>query len=128
MLKVQTRSGTVEIDRKNGKSQSKYQGYTTGAQKRDAAIGQAKASKESSTDFLLIQIAARNPTSTASPARSCGAATRSSVAKTGSLKRNRWTYVASEPMGIRPWLRKGTYRSPKTVAASAASRTRTRFQ
>jgi hypothetical protein len=37
-------SGTVEADRTNGSSQSKYQGYTTGAHRSDAAMGQANAS------------------------------------------------------------------------------------
>src|SRR5882672_5324209 len=83
-------------------------GYATGAHKSDAAIGQANASEDPSADFLLIQIAVSKPKSTASPATTCGAVTRSSVAKTGSLKRNLCTYVPSEPVGIRPWLRNGT--------------------
>src|SRR5260370_5695531 len=107
MLKVQIMIGTVDVDLMNGSIHSRYHGYTTGAQKSDAAIGQAKASNDPSADFLLIQIAVRKPTSTASPATSCGAATRSSVAKTGSLKRNLCTQVPSEPIGIRPWLSNG---------------------
>src|SRR6266404_1772940 len=108
MLKVQTRMGSVEIDLMNGSSHSRYHGYATGAHKSDAAIGQANASEDHSADFLLIQIAVSKPTSTVRPATSCGAATCSSVAKTGSLKRNLCTYVPSEPIGIRPWLRNGT--------------------
>ena len=88
MLKVQIMIATVEADLMNGSSQSKYHGYTTGAQRSDAAMGHANASEDHATDFLLIQIAVRNPTSTATPATSCGAATLSSVANTGSLKRN----------------------------------------
>jgi len=88
MLKVQTMIGTVEVDFMNGSTHTRYHGYTTGAQKSDAAIGQANASKDPSADFLLIQIAVRKPTSTARPASSWEAATRSSVANTGSLKRN----------------------------------------
>ena len=88
MLKVQIMIGTVEVDLMNGSSHSMYHGYTTGAHKSDAAIGQAKASEDLSADFLLIQIAVKRPASTASPATTCGAVTRSSVAKTGSLKRN----------------------------------------
>ena len=44
MLTVQMEIGSVELGRRNGSSQSRYQGYTTGAHKSDAAIGQAKAS------------------------------------------------------------------------------------
>src|ERR1700693_4123709 len=128
MLTVQTMSGTVEADRRNGSSQSRYHGYTTGAHKSDAAIGQANASDDHVGALLLRQIAVRKPTSTAKPATSCGAATRSSVANTGSLKRKLRTKVPSEPIGIRPWLKNGTYRSPTTTAASAPSRTRTRLQ
>src|SRR5258708_24551870 len=101
MLKVQTMIGTVEVDFMKGSTHSRYHGYTTGAQKNDAAIGQANASEDPSADFLLIQIAVRKPASTASPATTCGAATRSSVANTGSLKRNLCTYVPREPLGIR---------------------------
>jgi hypothetical protein len=88
MLKVQIIIGTVEVDLVNGSSHSRYHGYTTGAHRSDAAIGQANASEDISADFLLIHIAVRKPTSTASPATTCGAIIRSSVAKTGSLKRN----------------------------------------
>jgi len=88
MLKVQIIIGTVEVDLMNGSSHSRYHGYTTGAHKSDAAIGQANASEDPSADFFLIQIAVRKPTSTASPATTCGAVIRSRVAKTGSLKRN----------------------------------------
>src|SRR5216684_5857628 len=130
MLTVQMMIGTVEADRANGSSQSKYHGYTTGAHRRDAAMGHANASDDHAADLLglLRQTAVRKPTSTASPTTSCGAATRSSVANTGSLKRKLCTYVPSEPIGIRPWLKNGTYRSPTRTAASAASSMRTRFQ
>ncbi len=87
MLTVQMMIGTVEADRTNGSIQSRYHGYTTGAHRSDAAMGQANASEDKAVDFVLIQIAVRRPTSTASPATSCGAATRSSIANTGSLKR-----------------------------------------
>src|SRR6266481_8265395 len=122
MLTVQTIIGSVEPDRRNGRSQSRYHGYTTGAHRSDAAMGHANASADDAGAVLLIQIAARKPTSTASPTTSCGAATRSSVANTGSLKRKLCTYLPSEPIGIRPWLKNGTYRNPTTTAASAASR------
>ena len=97
MLKVQIKIGIVEIDLMNGRSHSMYHGYTTGEHKSEAAIGHANASEDPSTDFLLFQIAVRKPASTASPATTCGAVTRSSVAKTGSLKRNLCTKVPSEP-------------------------------
>ena len=63
MLTVQMMIGTVEADRRNGSSQSRYQGYTTGAHRSDAAIGQANASEDHAADFLLSQIAVRKPTS-----------------------------------------------------------------
>src|SRR6266481_1116201 len=122
MLTVQTMIGTVEADRRNGSNQSRYQGYTTGAHRSDAAMGHANASEDHAGALLLNQIAVRKPTSTASPTTSCGTATRSSIANTGSLKRKLCTYLPSEPIGIRPWLKNGTYRNPTTTAASAASR------
>ena len=46
MLTVQMMIGNAEADRKNGSNQSRYHGYTTGAQKSDAAIGHANASPD----------------------------------------------------------------------------------
>src|SRR5579864_8883392 len=43
MLTVQIMISSVEADLKNGSSQRRYQGNTTGANKRDAAMGQANA-------------------------------------------------------------------------------------
>src|SRR5713226_8116661 len=128
MLTVQMMIGTVEADRTNGSSQRRYHGYTTGAHRSDAAMGHANASEDHTGGLLLNQNAIRTPTSTASPITSSGAATRSSVANTGSLKRNLRTKVPSEPIGIRPLLKNGTYRSPSTTAARAPSRIRTRLQ
>src|SRR5215469_14139161 len=108
MLNVQMMIGSVEVDRMNGSGHSRYQGYTTGAHKSDAAIGQANASEDHSADFLLIQIAVSKPTRTAIPARTRGVVTRSSVPNTGSLKRHFCTYVPSEPIGMPPWRRNGT--------------------
>ena len=87
MLTVQMMIGTVEADRKNGSSQRRNHGYTTGAHRSDAAMGQANASADDAGALILIQIAVRKPTSTARPTTSCGAATRSRVVNTGSLKR-----------------------------------------
>src|SRR6202041_130185 len=126
MVTVQIMSGTVEADRTNGSNQSRYHGYTTGAHRSVAAMGHADASADNAEDFVLIQTAVKRPTSSANPTISCGAATRSSVANTGSLKRNRCTNVPSEPSGILQWFKNGTYSSPTTLAAKAASRTRTR--
>src|SRR5205809_8086748 len=125
MLTVQMMIGTVGADRTNGSSQSRYHGYTTGAQRSDAAIGHANASEDHAGALLLIQIAVRKPASTASPATNCGAATRSIVANTGSLKRNLCTELQSEPIGIRPWLKNGTNRSATTMPVSERSRLRT---
>src|SRR5690349_16310712 len=128
MLTVQTMIGSVEGNLRNGSSHKRYHGNTAGAHKSDAAIGQANISGDRSGAALLSQVAAANPTSTASPASNCGGATRSNIANTGPLKRQCCTYVPTEPIGMRPRLRNGTYRSPATAAASAASRMRTRFQ
>src|SRR5277367_6595012 len=127
MLTVQIMISSVEADVRNGSSQRRYHGNTTGAHRRDAAMGQANSdqanwSLDNSGARLLSQVAVANPTSTARPASTCGGATRSSAANTGPLKRKVCTYLPSEPVGMRPWVRKGTYRSPTTVAASAASR------
>ena len=91
MLTVQMMSGSVEAERRNGSSHSRYQGYTTGAQNSDAAIGQANASDDQAVDCFLIQIATRTPNSTANATINCGGATRSRRAKTGSLNRKLWT-------------------------------------
>src|SRR5580692_11424376 len=87
MLTVQIMMGSVEAVRRNGNIHSRYHGYTTGAHRSDPAIGQANASEDNAGDSLLSRMAIRKPASTASPATSCGAATRSNVANTGSLKR-----------------------------------------
>src|SRR5690349_16265588 len=129
MLTVHMTIGSVEADLRNGISQRRYHGYTTGAHRSDAVIGHATTSADHST--RLNQAAVTNPTSTGRPAAICGAAC-SSFANTGSLNRQVCTYVISEPIGMRPSLRNGprngTYRNPTTAAASTASRMRTRFQ
>src|SRR2546423_15029599 len=115
MLTVRRMISSVEADVRNGSSQRRYHGNTTGAHKRDAAIGQANTSADHSGAALLSQVAVTNPTSTASAASKGGGATRSSAANTGPLKRKLCRYVASEPTGMRPRLRNGTYRSPTTA-------------
>src|SRR5580704_11246572 len=122
MLTVQMMIGSTEVDRKNGSSQSKYHGYTTGAQSIAAAIGQANASDGHGPDLLLSQIAVRMPTRTANPATTSGDPTCSSATNTGPLKRKLLTYAPNDPIGTSPSRRNGTYRSPNTPAASAAYR------
>src|ERR1700678_383814 len=102
MLTVQMMIGTVDADRTKGSSHRRYHGYTTGAHKSDAAMGQANASGDHAGALRLIQIAVRKPTSTATPATTCGVATRFRIANTGSLKRKLCIEVSSEPIGIRP--------------------------
>src|SRR5215469_2121089 len=102
MLTVQQMMSRVEADERNGSSQRRYHGNTTGAHKRDAAIGQANAGADHSGAVRLIQMAVTRPTSTASPVSSCGGASGSSRANTGPLNRKVCTYVPSEPIGIRP--------------------------
>ncbi len=75
MLIVHTMIGSVEADIRNGNSQRRYQGNMAGANKRDAAIGQANWSRDHPGSVLLSQAAVANPTSTASPASNCGSAT-----------------------------------------------------
>ena len=53
MHTVQIMISNVEGEVKKGITQSKYQGKTAGAQKSDAAIGQANASGDSSSFVLL---------------------------------------------------------------------------
>src|SRR5439155_20432632 len=67
MLTVQMMIGSAEVDRRNGSSQSRYHGYTTGAHRMEAAIGQANAYDGHASDRLLSQIAVRMPMRTASP-------------------------------------------------------------
>ena len=77
MLTLQTATiiSGVEPNARNGKSHSRYHGNTTGANKRDAAMGQANLSGDKLSDALLSQIAVANPASTASPTSNCGGAT-----------------------------------------------------
>src|ERR1700719_1243362 len=101
MLTVQTMIASVEADLRNGSSQRRYQGYTVGAHRSDAAMGQANAFGDGSDDVLRSHAAVRNPTITGSPSAICGT-TRSSSANTGSLKRKPCAYISSEPIGMRP--------------------------
>src|SRR5438445_12454047 len=75
MLTVQMMISSVEADIRNGSSQRRYHGNTTGANKRQAAMGQANRYGDHSGAALLSQVAVTNPTSTASPASNCGGAT-----------------------------------------------------
>src|SRR5262245_17631585 len=102
MHTLQMMISSVEPDIRNGSSQRRYHGNTTGAHKRDAAIGQANTSGDHSGAALLSHSAVRNPTSTANPISNCGGAIFSSVANTGPLKRKLRTYVPRDPIGIRP--------------------------
>src|SRR6266567_3787188 len=99
MLTVQRMISSVEADVRNGSSQRRYHGNTTGAHKRDAAMGQANMSGDHSGVVLLSQVEVANSTSTADPASNCGGANCWSIANTGPLKRKLCTYVLSEPIG-----------------------------
>src|SRR5207244_601106 len=66
MLAVQRMMSSVEADVRNGSSARRYHGNTTGAHRRDAAIGQANRSGDHSVAALRSQVAVTNPTSTAS--------------------------------------------------------------
>src|ERR1700722_6588076 len=74
-LTVQMMISSVDADVRNGSSQRRYHGNTAGAQKRDAAMGQANRFGDHSGAALLSQVAVTNPTTTASPASNCGGAT-----------------------------------------------------
>src|SRR5579864_1410309 len=128
MLIVQMMSGTVETDRTNGSSHRRYQGYTTGAHRSDAAIGHANVCGEYSSFLFRSTAAVTNPTKTARPATIRGFTTRSISVNTGSLKRNRSTNTLMDPIGTEPPLRNGTYSSPTMSTANNPSRTRTRRQ
>src|SRR6266852_2700558 len=85
MLTVQMMISSVEADVRNGSSQRRYHGNTTGAHKRDAAMGQANMGQTHRSGdhagaalLILSQVAVTSPTSTASAASNCGGATRSS--------------------------------------------------
>jgi hypothetical protein len=75
MLTLQTMMRTVEVDVRNGSSESKYHGKTTGAHKRDAAMGHAKRSEDHSDELLLSQIAVTKPARTANTANNSAGAT-----------------------------------------------------
>src|SRR5713101_4139239 len=74
ILTVQMMISSVEADVRNGRSQRRYHGNTTGAHKRHAAMGQANWSGDTSVvvRLILCQVAVNNPTSTASPTSNCG--------------------------------------------------------
>ena len=108
MLTVHTMISHIEGDVKKGTSQRRYHGNTTGAQMSVAAIGQANVAGDNSADALLKYIAVPNPTTNATAASNWGGANRWNNAKMGPLKRKLVTYVPIEPIGMRPWLRKGT--------------------
>src|ERR1700722_17966521 len=133
MLIDQTISGTVDIERRNGKSQSKYHGYTTGAHTSEAAIGQAHCSASLDSGFLRNHTAVASPRANATPATICGLTRCWSIPNTGPLKRKRCTKVPIEPMGrchpgVRQSGRNGREEATKTSAATKASRMRTRPQ
>src|ERR1700723_2634062 len=102
MLMVQIIRGTVATDRTNGSSHRRYQGETTGAHRSDAAIGHANVSGEYSSCRLRSHTEIHSPTKTAKPATTRGLTIRASVAKTGSLNRNRCTNTPSDPVAPHP--------------------------
>src|SRR5436305_13105793 len=103
MLTVQIMISRVEAaDVRNGSSQRRYHGNTTGANKSDVAMGQAKCSGVTSGLAFLSQAAVANPTSTANVASNGGGAKCASAANIGPLKRKFWRYVPSEPVGRCP--------------------------
>src|SRR6185369_3945372 len=102
MLTVQTAINSVEAEVKNGRSQSRYQGNTAGANNRVAANGQTDNSGVHSRTVLLSHTAVPSPASTASNARNCGDAIWLRSSKTGPLNRKVCTYVPSEPIGMWP--------------------------
>src|SRR6266446_5081254 len=79
MLTVQMMISSVEADIRNGSSQRRYHGNTTGAHKRRSAMGQtncgqANWSGDHSGVARLWQVAVTSPTRTANPASNCGGA------------------------------------------------------
>src|SRR5260370_21996593 len=107
MLSVQIVSGSVAADCRNGTSQSRYQGYTTGAPASDTAIGHAHASSEHDERLPRSHTAVTRPNKTDKPAAAWGRTTRSIASKIGSLKRNRCTNAPSDPSGSEPRCRNG---------------------
>src|ERR1700723_3453336 len=99
MLIDQTISGTVDIERRNGKSQSKYHGYTTGAHTSDAAMGQAHCSASLDSGLLRNHAAVASPRASATPATICGLTRCWSIPNTGPLKRKLGKKAPIEPMG-----------------------------
>src|SRR4051794_23790340 len=102
MLTVHTAISSVEGEIRNGKSHKRYHGNTTGANRRDAAIGQANTFGDNSYALARSQLAVSNPTSTATAARIWGGAKCANMANSGPLKRNPCTYVPNEPIGMCP--------------------------
>src|SRR4030081_3666379 len=102
-------SGSVDVERRNGSSQRRYHGYTTGAHARDAAIGHAHLSAQHAGGLRPRHAAARTPTIAARPAPNVGLTTGSIVANTGSLNRIGTGYTPIDPSETRKCSRNGTY-------------------
>ena len=67
-LSVQIMIGIIDAEWRNGTSQRRYHGYTTGAQASEAVIGHAHASGEHAGRLLRSQTAVTRPHKTANPA------------------------------------------------------------
>jgi hypothetical protein len=72
MVTVQKMMSSVDADVRNGSSQRRYHGNTTGPHKRDTAIGHANRSGEISGEDLRRQVAVIIPASTARPVKNTG--------------------------------------------------------
>ena len=68
MLSVQIKSGSADTDCKNGTSQSRYHGISTGAEASDTAIGHAHTSGECAECLLRSHTAVTRPNKTDKPA------------------------------------------------------------
>ncbi len=64
MLTVQTTIGSVEVELRRAAARADTMDRSTGAQRSDAAMGQANASEDHVSRFLLSHTAVSKPTST----------------------------------------------------------------
>src|SRR5215472_14514703 len=108
--------GSVSTATRNGTNQIRYQGYTSGAERSAAAIGQAHASGDARGSRRRAHAATARPTPMANAVAAAGPASDSTPEKTGPLKRKRPMISGRDPRGTWRRSQKGTYSASSTAS------------
>src|SRR5262249_22399495 len=104
---VQIVRGIVCGATRNGTSQTRYQGYTSGPQRTAVAIGHAHACGDAGESLRRAQTATARPAATAKPAAAVEPASDATPEKIGPLKRKRSITSGTDPSGRRWRSQKG---------------------